>query len=168
MKSVATNLETVATDGIADRGGRDGPSAAERDMNLIKNRMMNGMKLKVARAMKYNINRGRRGWVPRVVTNGRAGYEEIVEKACHNTTMNKAEAKLALDLCMETVAGLLREGFIVDLGPVGRLYPSCSGRWAEEPEGLILEEVRPSLYFHPSAALTEAVREARLEWTEGE
>lgn len=54
-----------------------------------------------------------------------AGYEAIVAEACHNTTLHKAEAKVALELCMENVAEMLKQGYIVDLGPVGKLYPSC-------------------------------------------
>lgn len=54
-----------------------------------------------------------------------AGYEAIVAEACHNTTLHKAEDKVALELCMENVAEMLKQGYIVDLGPVGKLYPSC-------------------------------------------
>ena len=97
------------------------------------------MKLKVGKAGHINPSTGTVGFVPRIITSGRADYEDIVEAACSNTTLHKAEAKVAFELCMETVVEMLRQGYIVDLGPVGRLYPSCSGKWVERAEEMKLE-----------------------------
>lgn len=123
------------------------------------------LKLKIERARLINLSTKKMGFRARVVTNGKASYEEIVTIACHNTSLHKAEAKTALELCMETVAEMLKQGYIVDLGPVGRLYPSCTGKWAEKAEDLQLDSITPSIYFRPAKEISAAVKEAKLQWT---
>lgn len=122
------------------------------------------LKLKVTKAGHSNPNTGVVGFIPRVVTNGTVGYEDIVAEACHNTTLHKGEAKLGLELCMETAARLLMQGYIVDLGPLGKLYPSCSGRWAAQAEDLQLEGVVPSINYRPPREMAAAFRGAALQW----
>lgn len=126
------------------------------------------MKLKVGKAGHINPSTGTVGFVPRIITSGRADYEDIVEAACSNTTLHKAEAKVAFELCMETVVEMLRQGYIVDLGPVGRLYPSCSGKWVERAEEMKLEGVVPTINYRPTKAMAAAVRGARLQWAKAE
>ena len=54
------------------------------------------LKLKVAKSGRVNPQTKAKGFAARVITNGTAGYEDIVAEACHNTTLHKAEAKVAL------------------------------------------------------------------------
>ena len=122
------------------------------------------MKLKLAKSGRINPSTKKMGYAARVVTNGKAGYEDIVEEACRHTTLHKAEAKVALELCMETVAEMLMQGYIVDLGPVGKLYPSCTSGWAARPEDLRLGNVVPSFYYRAADKLVEAVKGASLQW----
>ena len=79
---------------------------------------MSKLKLKIAKSGRINPVTKTMGYSARVITNGTANYEDIVEEACHNTTLHKAEAKVALELCMESVAAMLKQGYIVDFGPV--------------------------------------------------
>jgi len=104
------------------------------------------------------------GFAARVITNGTAGYKDIVAEACHNTTLHKAEAKVALELCMESVAEMLKQGYIVDLGPVGKLYPSCTSGWVEKAEDLQLASVTPSLYYRPADEVAASIKGATLQW----
>ena len=85
-------------------------------------------------------------------------------EACHNTTLHKAGAKVALDLCMEIVAEMLKQGYIVDLGPVGKLYPSCTSGWVEKVKNLQLTNVTPSLYYRPADEVAAAIMGATLQW----
>ncbi|MBQ9637928.1 MAG: hypothetical protein IJV22_00010 [Bacteroidales bacterium] len=124
--------------------------------------------LNIARVGRYNPHKQQRGYSARVITSGKAGYDEIVDTACSHTTLHKAEAKVALELCMETVATLLKEGTIVDLGPIGRFYPSCSSGWREHPDELQLSGVKPDLCFRPAADLRRAIRSASLQWAKKE
>lgn len=121
-------------------------------------------KLKISKVSNVNPKTKQKGFTARVLTNGKAGYEEIVAEACHNTTLHKAEAKIALELCMESAARMLKQGYIVDLGPVGRLYPSCTSAWVTSEDALQLSDVHPSLYFRPAADVQQAVKGATLAW----
>ena len=58
------------------------------------------LKLKVAKSGRVNPQTKAKGFAARVITNGTAGYEDIVAEACHNTTLHMAEAKVALELAM--------------------------------------------------------------------
>lgn len=126
------------------------------------------LKLKVVKSSRVNPQTKKMGFSARVITNGKAGYEEIVAEACHNTTLNKAEAKVAFELSMDIVAGMLKQGYIVDLGPVGKLYPSCTSGWHENADDLQLSDVKPSLYYRPSDEVTAAVKGAALQWTKAD
>ena len=86
-----------------------------------------------------------------MITNGTADYEDIVQEA--------------LELCMESVAAMLKQGYIVNLGPVGKLYPSCTSGWVENAEDLQLSNVTPSLYYRAADDLLAAVKGATLQWT---
>lgn len=104
------------------------------------------------------------GFSARVVTNGTSGYDDIVAHACRNTTLHKAEAKVGFELCMESVAEMLKQGYIVDLGPVGKLYPSCTSGWVEKAEDLQLSSVTPKLYYRTADDITSAIKGATLQW----
>lgn len=65
---------------------------------------------------------------------------------------------------MESAAELLKQGFIIDLGPVGKVYPSCIGKWVRIAEELKLSDITPSLYFHPADDLASAIKGATLQW----
>ena len=125
---------------------------------------MANLKLKIAKSGHINPSTKKKGYVARVLTNGKASVDEIAGIACRNTTIHKAEAKVALELCVEAVAEMLKQGYIVDLGPVGKLYPSCTSTWVEDPEDLILSSVKPSLYYHASEEVAEAIKGASLQW----
>lgn len=122
------------------------------------------LNLKVVKVNHVNPSSKEKGYSARVITNGTASYDEIVEEACHNTTLHKAEAKMGLEVCMEAVATMLKQGYIVDLGPVGKLYPSCSSGWVATAEELQLSNVVPSVYYRPADEVAAVVKGAKLQW----
>lgn len=130
-------------------------------MNMVTN-------LKIVKAANVNPRTRQKGFSARVVTNGKAGYEELVADACRNTTIHKAEAKTALELCMESAANMLKQGMIVDLGPLGKLYPSCSSGWFAKAEDLQISHVKPTLYFRPADDVQGAIKSATLTWVDEE
>ncbi len=125
-------------------------------------------KLKISKVSNVNPKTKQKGFTARVLTNGKAGYEEIVVEACHNTTLHKAEAKIALELCMESAARMLKQGYIVDLGPLGKLYPSCTSGWYATAEEMRLSDVKPGLYFRPDDEVEGAIKGASLAWAKEE
>ena len=122
------------------------------------------LKLKIKKAGASNPVTKQKGLTARVLTNGTAAFEDIVAEAGHNTTMHKAELRMAFELCLDSVTAMLKQGMIVDLGPLGKIYPSCSSGWYEKEEDMKLSDVKPSLYFRPAADVEAAVKGAQLVW----
>ena len=104
------------------------------------------------------------GFATRVLTNGTAEFDDIVKEAGHNTTMHKAELRMAFELCMDSVTEMLKQGYIVDLGPIGKIYPSCSSGWYEKEEDIKLSDVKPQLYFRAGDEVEGAIKSAKLVW----
>ena len=122
------------------------------------------LKLKVKKAGSKHPVTKQLGFAARVLTNGTMGFDDIVKDAGRNTTMHKAELKMAFELCLDTVVESLKQGFIVDLGPLGKIYPSCSSGWFEKEEDLKLEDVKPQLYFRAGDDVEGAIKSAKLVW----
>ena len=109
---------------------------------------MTTLKLKVSKSKRINPLTKQMGFAARVLTNGTAYFDDIVKDAGRNTTMHKAELRMAFELCMDSVSEMLKQGYIVDLGPIGKIYPSCSSGWYAKEEDMMLADVKPQLYFH--------------------
>ena len=108
------------------------------------------------------------GFVARVKNNGTAEFDDIVQDAGRNTTMHKAELKMAFELCLDTVVEMLKQGYIVDMGPIGKIYPSCSAGWYEKEEDMKLADVKPTLYYRPGDDVEGAIKSAKLIWAKAE
>ena len=126
---------------------------------------MSTLKLKVSKVSNVNPKTKQKGFTARVLTNGTADTDDIVKEAGHNTTMHKAEVRMALELCLEAAAEMLKQGYIVELGPIGKIYPSCSSGWVEKEEDLTLDDVKASVYYRAGDEVEAAIRGAKLQWT---
>lgn len=122
------------------------------------------LKLKIKKVGSKHPITKQLGFAARVITNGTADFDEIVKEAGHNTTMHKAELRMAFELCLDSVAEMLKQGYIVDLGPIGKLYPSCSSGWYEDEKDMKLEDVKPTLYYRAGDDVEAAVKSAKLVW----
>lgn len=122
------------------------------------------LKLRVKKAGSKHPVTKQLGFVARVLTNGTADFDEIVKEAGRNTTMHKAELRMAFELCLDTVVESLKQGFIVDLGPLGKIYPSCSSGWFEKEEDMKLTDVKPTLYFRAADDVEASIKAAKLVW----
>ena len=105
-----------------------------------------------------------KGFVARVLTNGTADFDDIVEDAAEDTTFNQDEIRAAAGIFCRAAAKKLKQGYIVNLGPIGKLYPSCSSGWYEKAEDLKLENVKLGLYYHAGNDVEAAVKAAKLVW----
>ena len=105
------------------------------------------------------------GYYGRVITNGKMTYEQVAMDACKNTTVHKAEMKIASELLLDTIAQRIKEGIIIDLGPLGTLYPAVNGSWKTDPDELSLQDMKPKVNYRPSDDIESAVRGAQLSWT---
>ena len=122
------------------------------------------LKLKVKKAGSKNPITKQLGFTARVLTNGTANFDDIVKDAGRNTTMHKAELRMAFELCMDSVTEMLKQGFIIDLGPLGKIYPSCTSKWYEKEEDMKLDDVKPGLYFRAGDDVEGAIKSAKLVW----
>ena len=125
---------------------------------------MSELKLRVKKSGAKNPVTKQLGLVARVLTNGTAEFDDIVKEAGHNTTMHKAELRMAFELCMDSVTDMLKQGYIVDLGPLGKIYPSCSAGWYEKEEDMKLSDVKPQLYYRAGEEVEGAIKSAKLVW----
>ena len=122
------------------------------------------LKLKIKKSGSKNPVTKQLGFSARVLTNGTAYFDDIVKEAGRNTTMHKAELRMAFELCMDSVTEMLKQGYIVDLGPIGKIYPSCSSGWYEKEEDIKLADVKAQLYFRPGDEVEGAIKAAKLVW----
>ena len=122
------------------------------------------LKLRIKKANSKKPITKEPGFVARVLTNGTAEFDDIVKDAGRNTTMHKAELRMAFELCMDSVTEMLKQGYIVDLGPIGKIYPSCSSGWYEKEEDIKLSDVKPQLYFRAGEEVEGAIKAAKLVW----
>lgn len=104
------------------------------------------------------------GWAARMLTNGTATIDDLVEEAAINNSANPAEIRMALDLCMQVTGQFLANGYIVDLGPLGKLYPTTNSKWVENEEDLELRFIETDVRFVPSAKLLKGVHSAEKVW----
>ena len=122
------------------------------------------LKLRIKKANSKKPVTKEAGFVARVLTNGTAKFDDIVKNAGRNTTMHKAELRMAFELCMDSVTEMLKQGYIVDLGPIGKIYPSCSSGWYEKEEDIKLSDVKPQLYFRAGDDMEGAIKATKLVW----
>ena len=104
------------------------------------------------------------GFVARVVTNGTETFDDICEIAGMNTTYAQEEIVACAGLMLKAAARQLKNGKIIDLGPLGKLYPSVSGKWVEKEEDLALTDLLPHTNYRPSQEIAEAIKGATLGW----
>ena len=104
------------------------------------------------------------GYIGKVITSGKAGFDEIARESAKNTTLHPKEASLAAELLLEGVCAKLKQGFIVDLGPLGTLYPAVSGKWEEDPKDLALADMTPRVNYKGSDDIMAAIKGATLSW----
>lgn len=125
------------------------------------------LKLKIKKTLLKRKADGvvKEGFYGRVITNGTKTWEQIAEEASRNTTVHKAEMKVASELLLDAVTAQLKQGFIVDLGPIGKLYPAVTGKWDENADNLQLSDMKPKVNYKPGADIDAAIRGAQLSWT---
>ena len=104
------------------------------------------------------------GYVARVLTNGTESFDDICEIAGMNTTYAQEEIVACAGLMLKAAARQLKNGKIIDLGPLGKLYPSVNGKWVEKEEDLSLSDLTPKANYRPSEEISEAIRGASLGW----
>lgn len=104
------------------------------------------------------------GYYGKVITNGKKSFDEIARNSAKNTTLHPKEASLAAELLLEGICEEIKQGIIVDLGPLGTLYPAVKSKWEQDPEDLKLSDMQPKVNYKPSEGIESAINGATLTW----
>ena len=123
--------------------------------------------LKLKKSKAYNPSTKEYGYRTTVKANGRFGVDALVETASKNTTMHKAEVRMALELMIDTIADALKSGNTVTLPGVGTIGFSCNGAWTKTAEEQTDHDRKIGVAFYPSKDVLVAVAQAKTMW-EGE
>ena len=105
------------------------------------------------------------GFYGKVIANGTKSFEDIVKQSTHGSTLDYREAELACKMMIDGIADSIKQGYIVDLGVLGKLYPAVNGKWDENADNLQLADMKPKVNYKPGADIEAAVKGASLSWT---
>ena len=105
------------------------------------------------------------GYYGRVITNGTKSFEDIVKASTHGSTLDYREAELACKMMIDGIVENIKQGFIVDLGVLGKLYPAVNGKWDTDAENLSLQDMKPKVNYKAGDDIAAAIRGAQLQWT---
>lgn len=129
---------------------------------------MSQLTLKVKKVNQVNPKTKAMGYAARVVTNGRETFEDLVDYACHNTALHKVEVSGAATLILEAASRALKNGKIVDLGPLGVLRPSVLSKWVADPKELTKADLTKNIVYAASNDVNAAMQAAKLSWSSKE
>lgn len=131
---------------------------------------MSGLKFKIKKCgLVRKVNNEKvKGYYGKVITNGKATFDEIARESSKNTTLHPKEASLAAELLLEGVCDKIKQGIIVDLGPLGVLYPAVSSKWELDGDDLKLSDMQPKVNYAASNGIVAAVKGASLSWANAE
>ena len=126
------------------------------------------MKLKISKSKSYNPAKKVSGFAATVKSNGTASFAELAEEAGHNTSLNPAEVEACAKLFVQAAVAHIKKGMIVDLGPLGKLYPACTSGWFEKAEELTMDAIKTHVNYLPSDDIKAAITSASLSWAKAE
>ena len=128
---------------------------------------MSQLKLKIKKTRLKRKVEGvvKEGFYGRVITNGTKTFEDIVKASTHGSTLDYREAELACKMMIDGIADSIKQGYIVDLGVLGKLYPAVNGKWDENADNLSLSDMKPKVNYKAGDDIAAAVRGASLSWT---
>lgn len=125
------------------------------------------LKLKIKKTLLKRKVEGvtKEGYYGRVITNGTKSFEDIVKQSTHGSTLDFREAELACKMMIDGIADSIKQGYIVDLGVLGKLYPAVNGKWDENADNLQLSDMKPKVTYKAGDDIAAAVKGATLSWT---
>ena len=123
------------------------------------------MTLKLSKTKTLNPSTKKMGYRTTVKSNGKADMDSLVASASKNTTLHKAELRMAFELMLDAIKENLSVGNIVELKGIGNIGFTCSGAWTETPEEQTAVEHKIGVSFFPSQEVHAAVATAKTSWT---
>ena len=121
--------------------------------------------LKLSKSKAFNPSTKEQGYRTTVKSNGKADMDSLVASASKNTTMHKAELRMAFELMLDAIGDALTSGMNVELKGIGNIGFSCSGAWTNTAEEQSNVEHKIGVAFYPSQEVHAAVATAKTSWT---
>lgn len=121
--------------------------------------------LKLSKSKAFNPSTKEQGYRTTVKSNGKADMDSLVASASKNTTMHKAELRMAFELMLDAIGDALTSGMNVELKGIGNIGFSCSGAWTKTAEEQSNVEHKIGVAFFPSQEVHAAVATAKTSWT---
>ena len=121
--------------------------------------------LKLSKTKTVNPQTKDMGFRTTVKSNGKADMDSLVASASKNTTMHKAELRMAFELMLDAIQETLSEGKSVELKGIGNIGFTCSGAWTKTAEEQVGVEHKIGVAFYPSTEVHAAVATAKTSWT---
>lgn len=122
------------------------------------------LNLKIKKVPLANPKTQEAGYAPRLITNGTADFADIAKYACKGSTISAPEMEASSKLFCEAAAEQIKNGYIVDLGPFGKLYPSVTGKWAKNKEDLVKADLKAKVNYRAGNDIAAAIAGATLSW----
>ena len=121
--------------------------------------------LKLSKSKAFNPSTKEQGYRTTVKSNGKADMDSLVASASKNTTLHKAELRMAFELMLDAIGDALTSGMNVELKGIGNIGFSCSGAWTKTAEEQSNVEHKIGVAFYPSQEVHAAVASAKTSWT---
>ena len=121
--------------------------------------------LKLSKTKTVNPQTKEMGFRTTVKSNGKADMDSLVASASKNTTMHKAELRMAFELMLDAIQETLSEGKSVELKGIGNIGFTCSGAWTKTAEEQMGVEHKIGVAFYPSTEVHASVATAKTSWT---
>ena len=122
------------------------------------------LNLKIKKVPLANPKTQEAGYAPRLITNGTADFADIAKYACKGSTISAPEMEASSKLFCEAAAEQIKNGYIVDLGPLGKLYPSVTGKWEKNKEDLVKANLKAKVNYRAGNDIAAAIAGATLSW----
>ena len=122
--------------------------------------------MQIQKVSRINPKTKQKGFAAQVVTKKRITFEKLAKEMCKGTTLDEAEALMSARLLVKKIAARVQEGYIVEIGELGSLQPSCSSGWVATKDELTKDMVKPSVFYRASDEITSAIKGAKLAWVE--
>lgn len=123
------------------------------------------MTLKLSKTKTVNPKTKEVGFRTTVKSNGKADMDSLVASASKNTTMHKAELRMAFELMLDAIRETLSAGKSVELKGIGNIGFTCSGAWTKTADEQVGVEHKIGVAFYPSTEVHAAVATAKASWT---
>lgn len=120
--------------------------------------------LKLSKSKAFNPSTKEQGYRTTVKSNGKADMDSLIASASKNTTMHKAELRMAFELMLDAIGDALTSGMNVELKGIGNIGFSCSGAWTKTAEEQTKVEHKIGVAFYPSQEVHAAVATAKTSW----